>query len=111
MPLSLAGCDTRTIFKWSTAGLNSEFSFSQTSYLTKPKEPSLSYYLPIATKGRRDGFMPFWRALVQNETQTATSRIWTQVIDSIYYKDNQYATSASLVANITFTKPMIHIDK
>ena len=26
------GCDTRSIFKWRTAGLNAEFSFSLTSY-------------------------------------------------------------------------------
>ena len=32
--------------------LNSEFSFSQTSCLTKAEEPSLSYYLPIA--GRKN---------------------------------------------------------
>ena len=41
---------TRSIFKWSTAGLNSEFSF-QNGCLTKEKEPSLHYYLHIA--GRR----------------------------------------------------------
>ena len=37
-------------FKRSSTGLNSEFSFSLTSYLTKAEEPSLSYYLPIATQ-------------------------------------------------------------
>ena len=30
-----------------SGGLNSEFSFSQTSCLTKVEEPSLPYYLPI----------------------------------------------------------------
>ena len=35
-------------FKRSLTGLNSEFSFSETSCLTKAEEPSLSYYLPIA---------------------------------------------------------------
>ena len=38
-------------FKQSKAGLNSEFDFSYTNYLSKAKEPILSYYLPIA--GRR----------------------------------------------------------
>ena len=33
-----AGCNTRSVFKCSLTGLNSEFSFS-TCYLTKVKEP------------------------------------------------------------------------
>ena len=47
-PSARAGYDTRSIFKRSLTGFNSEFSFSYTSCLTKPEEPSLSYYLPIA---------------------------------------------------------------
>ena len=47
-PSARTGYDTRSIFKRSLTGLNSEFSFSLTSCLTKAKEPSLSYYLPIA---------------------------------------------------------------
>ena len=39
---------TRSIFKRSWTGLNLEFSFSKTSCLSKAKEPSLPYYLPIA---------------------------------------------------------------
>ena len=35
--------DTRSIFKRSLTGLNSEFSFSKTSCLTKAEEPSLPY--------------------------------------------------------------------
>ena len=54
--------------------LNSEFSFSEIDYLTKAKETSLSYYLPIA------GFMSFLKALAW----TASSRVWTWVIDSIF---------------------------
>ena len=38
----------------STAGLNLEFSFSYTSCLTKAKEPSLPYYLPIAGREEKD---------------------------------------------------------
>ena len=34
--LPWAGCDTRSIFNWSLAGLNSEFSFLKTDYQTKP---------------------------------------------------------------------------
>ena len=58
-----AGYDTRSIFKRSLTGLNSEFSFSLTSYLTKAEEHSLSYYLPIAGGGII-GFIPFPRVLV-----------------------------------------------
>ena len=43
-PSAQAGYDTRSIFKQSLTGLNSEFSFSLTSCLTKAEEPSLSYY-------------------------------------------------------------------
>ena len=38
-PSARAGYDTRSIFKRSLTGLNSEFSFSLTSCLTKAEEP------------------------------------------------------------------------
>ena len=41
-----AGYDTRSIFKWSLTGLNSEFVFSCTGCLTKAEELSLPYYSP-----------------------------------------------------------------
>ena len=60
-------------FKWSLTGLNSEFSFSLTSCLTKAEEPSLPYYLPIA--GRRlIGFIHFPRVLVLCEMQSVSSK-------------------------------------
>ena len=62
-PSTRAGYDTRSIFKRSLTGLNSEYSFSLTGCLTKAEEPSLSYYLPI-TGGRIIGFIPFPRVLV-----------------------------------------------
>ena len=62
-PSTRAEYDTRSIFKRSLAGFNSEFSFSWTSFLTKAEEPSLPYYLPIAG-GRIIGFIPFSRVLV-----------------------------------------------
>ena len=43
-PSARQDMDTRSIFKRSLTGLNSEFSFSETSCLTKAVEPSLSYY-------------------------------------------------------------------
>ena len=66
--------NTRSIFNQSTASLNSEFSFSSTGYLTKTKDPCLSYYFII-----RDRFMPLSRILVWKEAQTILSRIWTWV--------------------------------
>ena len=56
------GCDKRSVFKQSKAGLNSEFSF----LLNWLPEPSLSY-LTLAGE-RTDGFMFFLRALAQSET-------------------------------------------
>ena len=47
-PSTRAGYGTRSFFKRSLTGLNSEFSLFYTSCLTKAEEPSLPYYLPIA---------------------------------------------------------------
>ena len=38
---------------------------------------------------RRVGFIPFLRALARSEMQTASSRIWTGVADSISCDDNR----------------------
>ena len=97
-PSARAGYDTRSIFKRSLTGLNSEFSFSLTSCLTKAEEPSLSYYLPI-TGGRIIGFIPFPRVLVLCEMQSVSSRIWTRVAVSISYDDNNYTTGGRLAKN------------
>ena len=77
-----AGYDTRSIFKRSLTGFNSEFSFSWSSYLTKAEEPSLPYYLPIAG-GRIIGIKPFLRVLGLCEMQSVSSIIWTCVAVSI----------------------------
>ena len=88
-PSARAGYDTRSIFKRSLTGFNSEFSFSKTSCLTKTEEPSLPYYLPIAG-GRIIGFIHFPRVLVLCEMQSVSSRIWTRVAVSISCDDNHY---------------------
>ena len=85
------GYDTRSIFKRSLTGLNSEFSFSLTSCLTNAEETSLSYYLPIAG-GRIIGFIPSPRVLVQCEMQSVSSRFWIRVAVFISYDDNDYTT-------------------
>ena len=85
-PSARTGYDIRSILKRSLTGLNSEFSFSLTSCLTKAEEPSLPYYLSIA------GFIPFPRVLVLCERQSVSSRIWTRVTMSISYDDNYYTT-------------------
>ena len=90
-PSVRAGYDTRSIFKRSLTGLNSEFSFSLTISLTMAGEPSLSYYLPI-TGGRIIGFIPFPRVLVQCEMQSVSFRIWNHVDMSISYDDNHYTS-------------------
>ena len=96
-PSTQAGYDTRSIFKLSLTGLNSEFSFSLTSCLTKAEKPSLSYYLPIAG-GRIIGFIPFPRVLVLCEMQSVSSRIWTHVAVSISYNDNHHTMGISIGA-------------
>ena len=93
-PSARAGYDTRSIFRRRLTGLNSEFSFSWTSCLTKAEEPSLSYYLPIAG-GRIIVFLPFPRVLVLCEMQPVSSRIWTRVAVSISYDNNHYTTGTN----------------
>ena len=87
-PSARAGYDTRSIFKRSLTGLNSEFSFS------KAEEPSPPYYLPIAG-GRIFGFIPFPRVLLLCEMQSVPAMIWTRVTESISYDDNHYTTGTS----------------
>ena len=99
-PSGRAGYDTRSIFKRSLIGMNSEFSFSQTSCLSKAEEPSLPYYLPLAG-GRIIGFIPFPRVLVLCEMQSVSSRFWTRVAVSISYDDNHYTTGTSCNRTIT----------
>ena len=83
-------------FKRSLTGLNSEFSFSYTSCLTKAEESSLPYYLPIVGGGIIR-FIPFPRVLVLREMQSVSSRIWTRVTVSISYDDNHYTTGTSII--------------
>ena len=57
-----------------------QFSF-ETGCLTKARESSLPYYLPIVEWEwewgvRKNGFMSFPRALAQSEMQIALSKIW-----------------------------------
>ena len=60
-----AGYNTRPISKRSFTGLNSEFSFSYPSVLTKAEEAG----------GRITGLIPFPRVLVLCEMQSASSRV------------------------------------
>ena len=90
-PSARTGYDTRSIFKRSLAGLNSDFSFSLTSCFNQAEELSLSYYVLISG-GRIIGFIPFPRTLVLCEMLTVSSRIWTRVAVSISYDDNHYTT-------------------
>ena len=99
-PYARAGYDTRSIFKRSLTGFNSEFSFSKTSCFTKEEEPNLPYYLPIAG-GRIIGFIPFPRVLVLCEMPSVSSRIWTRVTVSISYDDNHYTIGTLFYGGIT----------
>ena len=107
-PSARAGYETRSIFKRSLTGLNSEFSFSWTSCLTKAEEPSLSYYLPKAG-GRIIGFIPFPRVLVLCEMKSFSSKIWTRVAVSIFYDDNNYTTGTSLVVCVCQNRYVIGV--
>ena len=71
------------------------FSFSYTGSLTKFKYFSLTSYSPLA-EGRSYGFMPFFKALPQRETKTASSKIWTLITASISY-DDRHSTKRACV--------------
>ena len=73
------------------------FSITLSGCFTNAREPSLLYYLPI-TK-RRNEFIPFPGALVQSEMQTALSRIWTWLTESISCNNNCSAICASILGN------------
>ena len=90
-----AGCDTRSIFKQSWTGLNSEFCFSYTGCLTKAKKPGMPYYLPIAG-GRKIEFIPFPKVLMLCEMQRTLFWIWIRVAMSISYDDNHYTMDTSI---------------
>ena len=79
------GYDTRSIFERSLTGLNSEFSFSLTSCLTKAEEPGLRYY-----------FTHSWREnnWIHTFPKDMSGIIWNQsrVAVSISYDDKHYTT-------------------
>ena len=64
----------------------------------KVKEQGLPYCLPIAG-GRTDGFMLFPMVFSQSETQTTSSKIGTQVADSLFYNNRWYAKCTHLWVN------------
>ena len=68
---------TKLNFKPSLTRFKTEFSFFWTGCLTKGKEHSLFYYLPI-TAERIIRFMLFPRILVLCNMQSALTKIWTR---------------------------------
>ena len=92
--LPLAEFETWYIFKRSHTDLDSWFSFSKSGFLAGTKEPNLHNNLPIAGV-KTSGFRSFPRVIVQNDSQTVLSRIWTRVVDSISYDDNRYVKHSS----------------
>ena len=62
-PSELAGCDARSIFKWSLTDFNLGFSSSMINWHTNVKDPSLSNYLSRAG-GRIVECIPFPRVCI-----------------------------------------------
>ena len=59
--------------------------------MTKPRlENKVCSTIFLYLERRTEWFLPFAMVLTRNETQTATSEIWTLVADSISYDDNHY---------------------
>ena len=88
---------TRSIFRQSTAGLNSEFSFSKAGCLIKAEEPSLLYSLSIAVGVKKKESCLSQKYLWGNKMQTSLSRVWTQVANYIFPDDNHYDECAMII--------------
>ena len=101
------------IVKQSLTGLNPEFSFSYTSFHAKVKEPSLPYY--FTHSWMENSWIHFFpRVLLLCEMQTASSMIWTQVSNSVFYDSNLYTMTASagVCDNMTtFAPECLYIDE
>ena len=89
-------------FKRSLTGLNSEFSFSYTSCITKAEEPRLPYYLPIAG-GRIIGFIPFPRVCEMQSVQDLNScrRVQFPATITITLLAHPYTTGTKLDICVT----------
>ena len=85
-------CHNLSFLNQGTAGLNSDLSFSKTGCITKAKELSLPYYLLMTGREKID----ILRIFTWSEMSADSSRIWTQLIDSISYDDNRYSKWASI---------------
>ena len=98
-PQPEAGCDTRSIFKLVKASLNSKFSFPNTGCLTKAKESSLSYYLPIASGGEKKWIYALPKG-VSAKGNAVLSWIWTRVTNSIFFNNNRYTKHISFLPQL-----------
>ena len=85
-----------SFFKHGTAGLNSEFSFYLTGFLTSLVYPTI---YPQLKRKLMDSCC-FLRALTWSEILTFLFKISTWVADSIFYDDNHYAKSISQFTQI-----------
>ena len=81
-------CRSQSFFR-SASGLNPEFSFSSTGCHTKVKEPSLSYYLPIAGR-RKVVFRPFRNILAPSEMQLPLQGFELGLLRTIQCKDDNF---------------------
>ena len=88
---ALAGFDTISIFKQSFIGLNLEFPVFLIGYHTKVNAQSALHF---TTNWRGIiGFLLFPWILALWEMQTASSRIWTRFVVSIFNKGKHYPRS------------------
>ena len=84
--------------------MNSEFSFSLTSCLTKAEEPSQSYYLPIVG-GRIRGVHTFPKGICPKVNVIARLEYELAYYDSaVHRSSNHYTTRTPSVRNFTFFK-------
>ena len=91
-PSPQAGWHTRSTFKRSSAGLNSEFSFSWVSSQTRSKQ-LLQLDNFIVAGERRDGIMPFMKHVIYKQP-----RFGFQIMSPILYFTKKTVTSSRYYA-------------
>ena len=106
----LAGCDSRSIFKWSTCGLNTEFSFKTCCYC-KSKEPSLPV---ITNKIFHEVKLPTPLPLISNSVVLLLNwfftKAWVFNLSYYYYTKSKRMKNRLMLSMLIVLKKLKNIE-
>ena len=94
-PPQWAGCNARSIFKWSLTDLNSDFPSPR--FVPLPRQKKSVFFTIYHAGVRIIGFIPFPKVLMLCEMQSTSSRIGTRLALSISFDYNHYTTDTSTI--------------